>query len=100
MANRLMGIIKLLAYEYLGSQSLQRRPEPTAEMDDVDNVKGFHDAGDEMLIPVYHFNALAISKLLPEEVLFGFGRGQAAFWLPRVKEDRMQKLLVLIWPIL
>jgi len=61
-------------------------------MEDPQNVESFHDQGADRgaLAPVYHFNALAISALLPYEgtvVDLGSGSGQFLRYLARCRPD-------------
>jgi SAM-dependent methyltransferase len=80
----------MLARELAGRPPLlQRRPEPEPAMEDESSVEGFHQAG-EALLPVYHFNALAVSRLTPRggTVLdLGSGSGQFLAYLALARPD-------------
>jgi SAM-dependent methyltransferase len=61
-------VIKLLALEAFSTDTLAREPEPSAAMDAPENVVAFDQQGEQAgpMMPLYHFNSLAISRLLPE----------------------------------
>lgn len=62
----MLKLLELLLRETLGSPgATARTPEPTNEMDDPQQVEAFHQSGAQALLPVYHFNALATSRLTP-----------------------------------
>lgn len=92
MKFRTLNLIDLLLSEAVSPRRLQRAPEPDVVMDDPDNVRAFHDQGDPSghLLPVYHFNAVATSRLLPHGgtlVDLGSGSGQYLIYLARCRED-------------
>lgn len=69
---------------------LQRRPEPAQLMDDSNQVEAFHALGSTQLIPVYHFNALATSRLVPAGgtvIDLGSGSGQYLAYLAERRPD-------------
>src|SRR5438105_4840842 len=63
-----LALSRLLALEYLGRDHLTRQPEPSPVMDVPQQVEAFDRQGQQEgpLTPLYHFSALAISRLLPE----------------------------------
>jgi len=70
---------------------LARRPEPEA-MDEGASVEAFHAQGQPggVLFPLYHFNALALSRLLPEGgtlLDLGSGSGQFLAHMARLRPD-------------
>lgn len=81
-AGRLRDVLPLVLREGITQRRLARQPEPASVMDAVSGVASFHAAGDDdgLLLPVYHFNALAVSKLLPPNgVLLDLGSGSGQF---------------------
>ena len=79
----------MLFREWLSKPVLERHPEE-ATMEDPDCVEGFHRAGVEYLMPVYHFNALAVSRLAPmggTVVDLGSGSGQFLVYLAQRRPD-------------
>ncbi len=46
-------------------RSLSRIPEPSAVMDSEASIAGFDEQGSSALLPIYRFNAMAISGLAP-----------------------------------
>ncbi len=77
------GLISLAVKEAVLPGNLEREPEPMA-MEGEGSVEAFHDAGDDAgaLWPVYRFNALAMSALLPEGGrVFDLGSGSAQLLL-------------------
>jgi SAM-dependent methyltransferase len=64
----LLRVIKMVALEAFSADSLVREPEPSAAMDSAENVEAFDQQGlqEGPMMPLYHFNSLAISRLLPE----------------------------------
>jgi len=88
-----MTVVKLLFLmlrEWLSSPRLQRTPEPTAAMDDATQAEAFHRQGGDVLIPVYHFNALAVSRMVPaggRVVDLGCGSGRFLAYLAERRPD-------------
>ncbi len=79
----------MMAREMTRSQSLPRIPEPEPTMEDEVSVEGFHLAG-EALMPVYHFNALAVSRRTQQGgtvVDLGSGSGRFLAYLAEVRPD-------------
>jgi len=75
-----LALAGLLFREWISYSSLERRPEPDAAMESEDSVAGFHREGAQSLVPVYHFNALAISRLTPPKAtIVDLGSGSAQF---------------------
>ena len=75
-------LLRLLARECFAKPTLLRKPEPTAEMCDQNHVAAFHEQGrvDGPLQAVYHFNALATSRLLkPGARILDLGCGSAQY---------------------
>lgn len=64
----LLRVGKLIALETFSPDTLAREPEPSAAMDTLENVDAFDQQGlqEGPMMPLYHFNSLAISRLLPE----------------------------------
>jgi SAM-dependent methyltransferase len=59
-------------------------------MHDTESVRAFHEQGESSLLPVYHFNALATSRLLPRGgtvVDLGSGSGQYISYLAGCRPD-------------
>lgn len=86
------GLLKLILREAMSAERLDRRPEPTSVMADPHNVDSFHKEGADRgaLVPIYHFNALAVSSLLPYKgtVLdLGCGSGQFVRYFARCRPD-------------
>ena len=83
----------LLLLETLAPRRLPRVPEPEVVMEDPEAVRAFHAQGDPVsgpLLPVYHFNAVAVSRLLPPGgrlLDVGSGTGQLLIYLARCRED-------------
>lgn len=78
--------------EALSKPTLERTPEPTAGMSDLDSVQAFHAAGadDGPLLGVYHFNARAVHTLAPAGatvVDLGCGSGQCLRYLALRRPD-------------
>ncbi|WP_404386046.1 methyltransferase domain-containing protein [Knoellia locipacati] len=66
-----------------------RVPEPMV-MDDVEGVRAFHEAAQDVQMPIYEFNASMMSRLVPEggRVLdLGSGSGQLAAHLAAGRPD-------------
>jgi SAM-dependent methyltransferase len=85
-------LVTMLVRESFGRSRLERRPEPTALMEDSASVEAFHEQGsaEGPLLPVYHFNALATSRLVPEGgtvVDLGSGSGQYLAYLAERRPD-------------
>lgn len=77
------GLISLAVADAILPKNLEREPEPMA-MEGEGSVEAFHDAGEDAgaLWPVYRFNALAMSALLPEGGrVFDLGSGSAQLLL-------------------
>lgn len=73
-------LASLLFREFTSTPTLQRLPEPQVTMEDEASVEGFHQAGAQALMPVYHLNALAISRLTPKGgTVVDLGSGSARF---------------------
>ena len=90
MVRRTLGILNLAIREALAAPDFPRTPEPSAEMDDPGSVEGFHRAGEELLTPVYLFNAWAIDALAPQGarvVDLGSGSGQFLAYLAEHRPD-------------
>jgi SAM-dependent methyltransferase len=87
---RTLKLAAMLLREATASNPMPRRPEPTTLMDDASQVEAFHQQGQEALIPVYHFNALATSRMTPVggTVLdLGSGSGQYLAYLAERRPD-------------
>lgn len=87
---QLFKTLLLVLREALSPVLLTRCPEPTAVMDDPHSVASFHEQGAAALLPIYHFNALAISRLAPANGLIldlGSGSGQFLAYLARHRPD-------------
>jgi tRNA (cmo5U34)-methyltransferase len=83
-------VLRLALREACLPRTLPRTPEPTAEMASPDSVVGFHDEGASSLLPIYHFNALAINALVPNGgriVDLGCGTGQFLAYLASHRPD-------------
>lgn len=83
-------LIRLLALEYFSRDTLQRAPEPTLVMDAASHVEAFDQVGQETLTPLYHFNALAMSRLLPKGgrlLDLGSGSGRLLAYLAKGRPD-------------
>lgn len=80
----------MLMHEWISAPRLERRPEPDVLMDECSQVSAFHAQGALALVPIYHFNALAASRLTPEGatvVDLGSGSGQYLAYLARCRPD-------------
>lgn len=80
----------MLAREALSAPRVRRCPEPTLLMDDAAQVEAFHAQGATALVPVYHFNALGVSRLagLGSTVVdLGSGSGQFLAYLAERRPD-------------
>lgn len=78
--------------EALSNPRLERKPEPTAEMSDPENVRAFHEEGSDQgaLLGVYHFNARAVHAMTPKGgfvVDLGCGSGQYLKYLALRRPD-------------
>jgi SAM-dependent methyltransferase len=92
MIPKVIQVLDLAIRELVTSDRLARTPEPSAVMDDETNVRSFHAQGSENgpLLPVYHFNALAISALAPAGgrlLDLGSGSGQFLSYLATIRPD-------------
>ena len=93
MASQNLSLLWMLLREFFSKPQLQRQPEPTAEMDDLQNVEAFHAQGSVVtgtLLPIYHFNAFATSHLLPANatlVDLGSGSGRYLAYLAQRRPD-------------
>ena len=92
MKSKFLALPLMLLREALSAPRLERRPEPSVEMDDPKNVIAFHEQGSSSgpLLPVYHFNALATSRLIPEGgtlLDLGSGSGQYLAYLSQRRPD-------------
>lgn len=90
--NRTLRAAALALREALGPRTLDRRPEPTPDMSDRENVRAFHAQGadDGALLGVYDFNARQISALASEGgmvVDLGCGSGQALRYFAQRRPD-------------
>lgn len=85
-------LARLLALEFFGRDTLLRQPEPSLVMDDAHNVESFDQQGQQEgpLTPLYHFNALAMSRLLREGgrlLDLGSGSGRLLAYLAAGRPD-------------
>jgi SAM-dependent methyltransferase len=90
MSVPILKMLRLALREALAPSTLARIPEPAQQMEGPDDVAGFHDAGAGSLLPVYHFNALAVDALARRgaRVLdLGSGSGQFLSYLARHRPD-------------
>lgn len=90
--NRVFGILSMLVREHLVGGDLVRKPEELLVMDAQDQVAAWHGQGDDEgpIVPVYHLNALACSRLSPKGgtvVDLGCGSGRFATYLARRRPD-------------
>ncbi len=79
----------ILAREAITRSDRPREPEPMV-MDEPQGVAEYDRAGAEVQVPVHHFNALALSRLLPEGgtlVDLGCGSGRLLARLARGRPD-------------
>ncbi|HMY98000.1 MAG TPA: class I SAM-dependent methyltransferase [Pseudomonadales bacterium] len=88
----ILPLLWMLASDRLTRNPMERVPEPTSEMDETENVEAFHAQGSESgpLLPIYHFNALATSCLLPPGgmmVDLGSGSAQYLAYLATARPD-------------
>jgi arsenite methyltransferase len=94
MALSVRRLLGLIIREALSSQGIERCPEPSEAMTDAQSVEAFHAQGEDAgaLVPVYHFNALAVSSLLPKGgvvVDLGSGSGQFLKYLANLRPDSL-----------
>ncbi|MGH7115004.1 MAG: class I SAM-dependent methyltransferase [Stellaceae bacterium] len=71
-------------------RTLPRTPEPNATMDSAESIAGFDEQGASTLLPIYHFNALAIGGLAPRGahlVDLGCGTGRFLAYLAARRPD-------------
>ncbi len=84
------GILSTALREFFRSSELKRCPEPEG-MESNQSVQAFHVEGEQgSLVPVYHFNALAIGYLVPQNGVLldlGSGSGQFLAYLARIRPD-------------
>lgn len=90
--SQILGILSLIIREALHTPRLERRPEPMTTMEEPLSVEAFHAQGaiNGPLLPIYHFNALATSRLMPlggTLVDLGSGSGQYLSYLARRRPD-------------
>ncbi|MCF8060996.1 MAG: class I SAM-dependent methyltransferase [Deltaproteobacteria bacterium] len=91
--SRFVRLASLLVSEALAPRTLQRIPEPAVVMEDPERVRAFHDQGDPStgpLLPVYHLNAVATSRLMPlggRLLDGGSGSGRNLIYLARCRQD-------------
>ena len=85
-------ILALVVREAFSGPNLARQPEPSEAMADPRQVKAFHEQGsaDGALLPIYRFNALASSHLIPDGgmlVDLGSGTAQYLAYIARHRPD-------------
>lgn len=83
-------MLRLALREACLPRTLIRAPEPTGEMTSPESVVGFHDEGASGLLPIYHFNAVAINELAPRGARIldlGCGTGQFLAYLASRRPD-------------
>jgi tRNA (cmo5U34)-methyltransferase len=83
-------VLRLVLREACLPLTLIRTPEPTPEMTSPESVAGFHEQGVSSLLPIYHFNALAINQLAPHGARIldlGCGTGQFLAYLASRRPD-------------
>jgi len=88
----ILGLMRLVALERFGRDTLSREPEPSLVMDSQQNVDAFDQQGEQegLLLPIYHFSALAISRLLPPGgrlLDLGSGSGRLLAYLAKGRPD-------------
>lgn len=89
---RLAKMLSMLVRENLSAGRLSRTPEDLLVMDVPHQVEAWHAQGanDGPIVPVYHFNALACSRLTPTNatvVDLACGSGRFAAYLARLRPD-------------
>jgi arsenite methyltransferase len=92
MKNVFINSLAIALREAVSSPRLDRCPEPTAVMDNPEQVEAFHAEGriSGSLISAYHFNALATSRFLPADgtlLDLGCGSGQHLSYVARRRPD-------------
>lgn len=83
-------MLRLMLREASLPRKLARTPEPTAEMASPESIAGFDEQGAASLLPIYRFNALAISRLAPhgaQLVDLGCGTGRFLAYLAAHRPD-------------
>jgi ubiquinone/menaquinone biosynthesis C-methylase UbiE len=85
-------MLSMLARENLVAGDLQRRPEEHLVMDAPEQAEAWHAQGADEgpILPVYHLNALACSRLTPVGSMvvdLGCGSGRFASYLARQRPD-------------
>lgn len=91
-ATRLARMSAVVLKEFVSRSPCVRLPEPMEEMTAASGAVDFHAEGSAsgVLTPVYHFNALALSQLLPQGAQLldlGSGSGQMLAYLARRRPD-------------
>ena len=89
---RMLGMLSMLVRENLVPGHLPRKPEEHLVMDAPEQADAWHAQGadDGPILPVYHLNALACSRLTPTGgtvVDLGCGSGRFAAYLARQRPD-------------
>jgi len=89
---RSLGMLGMLIRENFVAGNLMRKPEDQLVMDAPGQAEAWHaqGAGDGPILPVYHLNALACSRLAPSGgivVDLGCGSGRFAAYLARQRPD-------------
>lgn len=88
----LLGLLSLLIRENLIPGHIERTPEELLVMESPEQVTAWHAQGADEgpMLPIYHLNALACSRLLPGSgtvVDLGCGSGQFSAYLARRRPD-------------
>lgn len=87
---KLLRVLRLMLREASLPRNFTRTPEPTAAMTDPASISGFDEEGAASLLPIYHFNALAINRLAPRGarvVDLGCGTGRFLAYLATHRPD-------------